>query len=127
MLVQPAKKAPAIRVECQTCGKDYANARNLKNHIEKDHKPEPTDDDEEETTTAAAPATTTENDNNSVNTFAQTEEELQAESEMMKEFALQLDMLDEIKAMTQTESVDDTDANEVEDRQTQISGVCTLL
>ena len=108
MTSQPAKKAPGIRVEFQTCGKDYANQKNLKNHIEKDHKPEPTSDDENETypaaASAAAPATTSDNDNKSANTFAQTEEQLQVESEMMEEFALQLDMLEEIKVMAQTET-----------------------
>ena len=111
---QQAKKVPAIRVECQTCGKDYANQKNLKNHIEKDHKPEATADDEVETTRAAAPETATRNDDNSINPFAQTEEELQAENEMMVEFSKQLDMLDEIKEMTRTESVDD--ANTLKDK-----------
>ena len=105
---QTAKKAPGLRVECQTCGKDYANQKNLKNHIDKDHKPEATADDENGTSAAAAPATTTEADNNSTNTFAQTEDELTAENEMMEEFAMQLDMLDEISAMTQTETVDES-------------------
>ena len=42
MTSQPAKKAAGIRVECQTCGKDYANKTNLNNHMERDHKPEAT-------------------------------------------------------------------------------------
>ena len=117
MTSQPAKKVAGIRVECQTCGKDYANQKNLKNHIEKDHKPKPTADDENETSTAAASAaasaTTSENDNNSANTFAQTEEQLQVESKMMEEFALQLDMLEEIRVMAVTE-IESVDENEKE-------------
>ena len=99
-LAQPAKKVSAARVECQTYGKDYANEKNLKTHI--DHKPTPAPEDV--TNRAVVPGV---NDNNSAAPFIQTDDELNAENEMMVEFAKQLDMLEEIKELTQKDKEDD--------------------
>ena len=78
---QPAKKVSATKVECQTCGKDYANEKNLINHIDKDHKQTP--DSEDVTNRVVALGY---NDNNSATPFIQTENELYAENETMVEF-----------------------------------------
>ena len=103
MTSQTAKKVSAPRAECETCGKDYANQKNLKNHVDKDHKPI---QDPENEANPAAPGDTFNHDNDSAVPFVQTEHELNAENEMMEEFAKQLDLLEQIKKMTQNEQQD---------------------
>ena len=106
---QPAKKVSAPRVECETCGKDYANQKTLKNHIDRDHKP--TQDTENEDN-LAVPGDNVNHDNDSAAPFIQTEHELNAENKMMEEFAQQLDMLEQIKEMTQKEQ-ENADGNDL--------------
>ena len=56
---------------------------------------------EEATDKADRPGTSLEDDNNSAaTTFTQTEDDLQAENEMMEEIAKQLDLLEAIKDIT---------------------------
>ena len=102
---QPAKKAPAARLDCQTCGKNFANQKNLNTHVDKAHKDKTNIEPAEETNDAdEVPGTSSENDNDSAaTTFNNTEEDLQAENEMMEEFAKQLDLLESIKDMTQND------------------------
>ena len=77
--------------------------------LRKDHKPIQNPDN---VTNQAAPGDTLDNDNDSAFPFIQTEHELNAENEMMEEFAKQLDMLEVIKEMTQKDQ-EEADANDL--------------
>ena len=103
---QTATKAPAARLDCPTCGKNFANQKNLTTHVDKTHKEKPNPEPAVETNDADQPLANPDEDNDpALAAFVQTEDELQAENEMMVEFAKQLDILEEIKNMTQNDIV----------------------
>ena len=109
---QTASKAPAARLDCPTCGKNFANQKNLSTHVDKTHKDKTNSEPVEETNAADLRPANPEEDNDSTPAaFNQTEEELQAENEMMVEFAKQLDILEDIKNMTQNDIVYDEHNN----------------
>ena len=85
------------QLSCVTCGKFFANGSNLKKHIVKYHEPLPATD----TTTTPTPENDqavhveqTEDESNGMN-------ELDAENEMMAELVLEMNLLENIKELTQ--------------------------